>query len=398
MFKRELYLKKIRPFYESDLIKVIIGMRRVGKSVILNQVKNEINITTEKQIVDINFESLKYSNIKTEVDLYKYVQERVVPNKKMYLFFDEIQVVDGFEKAINSFRVDFDSSIFITGSNGKLLSNEIATLLSGRFIQFKVMPFNYKEFVDYSKQKGEEDNKDMLEDYLTYGGMPQRFNFKTEYETSMYLRDLYSSIISRDIFQRFSVQNVNLLNMILKYLLLNTSNIFSANSIVNFIKNERLSVSAETIYRYIDYILTSLIINKVDRFDIKGKKVLSTLSKYYATDFSMIQINEADINVNYGARLENLVYNQLVSLGYDVYVGKLYNGEVDFVIKRANTKKYIQVCYVLNDEKTVAREFGAFKPINDNYEKYVISADRFDLSRDGIKHLNIIDFLMMDDF
>ena len=401
MLKREIYLKKIRPFYESDLIKVLLGMRRVGKSVILNEIISEIQDNTDvsnEQIIYVNFESLEYSNIKDEIDLYNYVKSKIVKNKKMYLFFDEVQNVKNFEKAINSFRVDFDSSIFIAGSNGKLLSSDISTLLSGRFIQFKIMPFTYKEYVEYSKQKGKFQDKDLFEDYLKFGGMPQRFNFNSESETLIYLKDLYASIISRDIFQRFNIQNINLLNSVLKYLLLNTSNIFSANSIVKFLKSEGRSVATETVYNYIDNILESLIINKVNRFDIKGKNVLSSLSKYYATDFSMIEINEADINLNLGARLENLVYNQLLAFDYEVYVGKTYNGEIDFVVKKGRKKKYIQVSYILDNEKTILREFNAFNPINDNFDKYVISTDKFDMSRNGIKHLNIIDFLMMDDF
>ena len=401
MLKREIYLKKIRPFYESDLIKVLLGMRRVGKSVILNEIISEIQDNTDvsnEQIIYVNFESLKYSNIKDEIDLYNYVKSKIVKNKKMYLFFDVVHNVKNFEKAINSFRVDFDSSIFITGSNGKLLSGEISTLLSGRFVQFKIMPFTYKEYVEYSKQKGKFQDKDLFEDYLKFGGMPQRFNFNSESETLIYLKDLYASIISRDIFQRFNIQNINLLNSILKYLLLNTSNIFSANSIVKFLKSEGRNVATETVYNYIDNILESLIINKVNRFDIKGKNVLSSLSKYYATDFSMIEINEADINLNLGARLENLVYNQLLAFDYEVYVGKTYNGEIDFVVKKGRKKKYIQVSYILDNEKTILREFNAFNPINDNFDKYVISTDKFDMSRNGIKHLNIIDFLMMDDF
>ena len=401
MLKREIYLKKIRPFYESDLIKVLLGMRRVGKSVILNEIISEIQDNTDvsnEQIIYVNFESLEYSNIKDEIDLYNYVKSKIVKNKKMYLFFDEVQNVKNFEKAINSFRVDFDSSIFITGSNGKLLSGEISTLLSGRFVQFKIMPFTYKEYVEYSKQKGKSQGKDLFEDYLKFGGMPQRFNFNSESETLIYLKDLYASIISRDIFQRFNIQNINLLNSILKHLLLNTSNIFSANSIVKFLKSEGRNVATETVYNYIDNILESLIINKVNRFDIKGKNVLSSLSKYYATDFSMIEINEADINLNLGARLENLVYNQLLAFDYEVYVGQTYNGEIDFVVKKGRKKKYIQVSYILDNEKTILREFNAFNPINDNFDKYVISTDKFDMSRNGIKHLNIIDFLMMDDF
>ena len=401
MLKREIYLKKIRPFYESDLIKVLLGMRRVGKSVILNEIISEIQDNTDvsnEQIIYVNFESLEYSNIKDEIDLYNYVKSKIVKNKKMYLFFDEVQNVKNFEKAINSFRVDFDSSIFITGSNGKLLSSDISTLLSGRFVQFKIMPFTYKEYVEYSKQKGKFQDKDLFEDYLKFGGMPQRFNFNSESETLIYLKDLYASIISRDIFQRFNIQNINLLNSILKYLLLNTSNIFSANSIVKFLKSEGRNVATETVYNYIDNILESLIINKVNRFDIKGKNVLSSLSKYYATDFSMIEINEADINLNLGARLENLVYNQLLAFDYEVYVGKTYNGEIDFVVNKGRKKKYIQVSYILDNEKTILKEFNAFNPINDNFDKYVISTDKFDMSRNGIKHLNIIDFLMMDDF
>lgn len=396
MIIREEYLKKIRPFYHSDLIKVITGMRRSGKSVLMHQIKNELieSGIEESKIIYINFENLEYAFIKKEIDLYEYIKEKLVEGEKYYLIFDEVQNVEGFEKAVNSFRATGDASIFITGSNGKLLSGELATHLSGRYVSFRVMPFSFSEMCQINGISSNEAKKEDLIDYMTYGGLPQRFSMKTEYETRVYLKDLYNSVVVRDILMRNNVKDIDLLNRIFEYMVMNTSQLFSAKSISKFFESENRKVSTETIYNYLEYITTSLLINKVVRYDIRGKKILTRLDKYYLTDLGLGRIKNTGFKVEIGSLIENLVYNELLFRGYDVYVGKTPDGEIDFIVREGDNTAYYQVAYLLADEKVVSREFGAFKSVKDNYPKYLISMDDFDFSRDGIIHISLIDFLL----
>ncbi len=400
MIKREIYLSKIRPFYESDLIKVLIGIRRCGKSVILKQIIEELKEKKydDNHIIYLNFELLDYSNIKNEIDLFKYIKEKIKDKRKYYLLFDEIQNVENFEKAINSFRSDLNVSIFITGSNGRLLSGELATHLSGRYIEFRIMPFTYKEVCLLEETKNKPITENTFLDYLKWGGMPQRFAFQNESEISAYLNDLYNSIILKDVVQKSNIKDVDLLNNIIQYMLENIAQIFSATSVSNYLKNEKRNISTETLYNYISYITTSLILNKVSRYDIKGKKVLATLDKYYVSDLGIRQIKKSNININLGSSLENIVYNELIVRGYDVHVGKTINNEIDFIITKGETKKYIQVTYVLADDTVIEREFGVYKNVSDNYPKYVISMDKVNMSKEGIIHLNVIDFLLSEEF
>jgi predicted AAA+ superfamily ATPase len=396
MILREQYLTKIRPFFESDLIKILIGIRRSGKSVLLKQIMSELleKGINESHIIYLNFEDLKFSFIKNEMDLNKYIQEYIKNNMKYYFIFDEIQNVNNFEKAINSFRATMNCSIFITGSNGKLLSGELATHLSGRYVSFKIMPFSFKEMC---KIKGITKNlvtdKDFIE-YLNYGGMPQRFLMQTETETKVYLRDLYNSIVLRDIVQRSKIKNVEILNKIVEYMVLNTSQTFSAKSIFNYFESDNRKVSTETIYQYLEYITSSLIINKAVRYDIRGKKILTRSDKYYLSDLGLAKINNTGFKTELGALIENVIYNELIYRGYDVYVGKTKKGEIDFIAIDGDKRVYYQVAYLLANEKVIEREFGAYDSVKDSYPKYVLSMDKFDFSRNGIKHLNIIDFLL----
>jgi len=396
MILREEYLRRIRPFYESDLIKVLIGMRRSGKSVLLKQIEAElINKGVENShIIYINFEDLSYSFIANEMDLHKYIMEKVLDDKKFYLMFDEIQNVTGFEKAINSFRATINCSVFLTGSNGKLLSGELATHLSGRYVSFKIMPFSFLEMCEVKRiDKNSVKDEDFME-YLNYGGMPQRFLMQSVNETKVYLRDLYNSIVLKDIVQRSKIEDVDILNRIVEYMALNTSQIFSAKSISNFFKSVNRRVSTETIYGYINHITASLIVNKAVRYDIRGKKVLTRSDKYYLTDLGLSKINNTGFNTDIGALIENVIYNELIHRGHEVYVGKTPKGEIDFIVMDGENRSYFQVAYLLADDKVVEREFGAFDSVNDNFPKYVLSMDKYDFSRDGIKHMNILDFLL----
>lgn len=392
MVARENWLKKIRPFYESELIKVIIGIRRCGKSVILTQIAQEIK-ADEVHKIFINFEDLQFSDLKDEMSLYKYVKNLITDEKKYYLFFDEIQNVMNFEKAINSFRL-LNTSIFITGSNANLLSGELATLLSGRYVSFKILPFTFSEVLEIQRIKDADD--EVLMDYIRWGGMPQRFSINTDNELKVFFSDLYDSIVLKDIVTRYKIQNVSLLNKIIDYLSINMSQIFSGTSIVNFLKSEQRDCSKESLYNYLSFIINSCIMNKVSRYDIQGKKVLSTLEKYYLADVSLARVHSTKMDI--GASLENIVYNELLNRGYEVYIGILKNAEIDFIAQKGNEKIYLQVCYLLASDETVAREFGVYDSVKDNYPKYVLSLDKFDFSQNGIIHKNLIDWLLEKDF
>lgn len=398
MIKREIYLNKIRPFIDSDLIKVIIGIRRCGKSVLMKQIISEIKEkhVDDAHIIYLNFEDLQFSFIENEMDLYRYIKDKIQDEGKYYLLFDEIQNVNNFEKAINSFRATLNCSVFLTGSNGKLLSGELATHLSGRYVSFRIMPFSFKEMCkvkDISKDRVSE--KDFME-YLNFGGMPQRFLMETESQVKIYLRDLYDSIVLRDIVLRSKVSDVDVLNRIVEYMVMNTSQTFSAKSISAYFESISRKVSMDTIYQYLEHITNSLIFNKVMRYDIRGKKILTRSDKFYLSDLGFAKINNTGFKTEIGALIENIVYNELINRGYEVYVGKTVKGEIDFIVMNDGEKSYYQALYLLADEKVVDREFGAYESVRDNFPKYVLSMDKLDFSRDGIVHKNILDFLLED--
>ncbi len=394
MVSREQILNRIRPFYESELIKVLIGLRRSGKSVILRQIMEELKEdgVEESQIIYMNFEDFQYSDIVDAGQLYRYVCEQRKNEKKYYLFFVFFQMVKEFERVVNSFRATWDVSIFITGSNGKLLSGELATLLSGRYVSFRVTPFSFVEYCEI-RQIQEPSDEDLIE-YMNWGGMPQRFAMTGETETRTFLQDLYNSIVLRDIVQRTGAKEVDLINRIMEYLMLNPSQTFSAKGILNYFKSVERVVSAQTLYNYLDHIQTSLIVSKAQRYDIRGKQLLTTLDKYFLTDLGLGRIHNSGYKLEMEALLENVVYNELRNRDYEVYVGKIPNGVVDFVAIKGDKKEYYQVAYYLAEQPVVDREFGAFSSIADNYPKYVLSMDKFDFSRDGIIHKNVIRFLM----
>ena len=396
MIKRELYLKQIRDSYDSELIKVIMGIRRCGKSVLLLQIIEELKQKgiKEDHIIYINFEDYDFIEYTEAKKFNKYIKDKIKDEKKYYLFFDEIQNVKDFERVINSFRATLNVSIFITGSNSKLLSGELATVLTGRFISIKMMPFTYCEFLELKKSKNEELSENVLEEYIEWGGMPLIYNTNSDIERKMYLRDLYNAIILKDIVERNSIKDINLLNRIIQFMMENIGGILSSNSIAGYLKNEKINTSVDTVMNYIDYITTSSIFNKVNRYDIRGKSVMATLEKYYLTDLGLLTLKSSPIEKKVGGRLENIVYNELVARGYDVYIGKTEKGEVDFVIDKFGQREYIQVADYLSSEEVIKREFGAFDYVKDNYPKYVITMDKIDYSQNGIIHLNLEKFLL----
>ena len=400
MVIREKYLKKISPFYNQDLIKVITGIRRCGKSVILRQIINEIieSGVKEENIIYMNFELSDYSDIKTSKDLDYYIKSKIANKDKYYLFFDEIQYVKEWERTVNSYKAKYGDkvSIFITGSNSDLLSGELATLLSGRYVSFKIKPFSFKEVCEF---KNYEFDKYKLEEhfnnYVKWGGLPQRFALNDEYEIRTYLTDVYNSIVVKDIINRFKVTDLELSNRIAEYIVTTPSQTFSAESLVKYFEiNDARGVGKTTLYNYLEYMCKAYLIEKVDRYDVRGKRILNGKYKYYLADLGLGQILNISKKEQMGAYLENVVYNELVYRGYDVKVGSLDTGEIDFIALKDGNKEYYQVCYYLVDENVIDREFKVYDNIKDNYPKYVISLDKFDFSQNGIIHKNIIDWLL----
>jgi len=401
MIIREKYLSKIRPFYDQDLIKVIMGVRRCGKSIILTQIIDELknNGVLDEQIIYLNLESKMYSNIKNDDDLYSYINDLIINDKKYYLFFDEIQNIERWEKAINSFKSDMKEnvSIFITGSNSDLLSGELATHLAGRYVSFKIYPFTFREVCELKGiiNDGKYNLREVFDDYLRWGGLPQRFMLTDEEQVRTYLMDVYNSIVIKDIIERFAIKDLDLFNRIVEYIVTTPSQNLSVDNLVKYFSlTDDRGVTKNTLYNYIDYMSKAMLINKVSRYDVRGKRILSGKYKYYLTDLGFGQIMNVSKKPQMGAYLENIVFNELLSRGYDVNIGTLENGEVDFIATRFNEKIYIQVTFVLLDETVINREFGAFLNIQDNYPKYVISTDTFDFSQNGIIHKNIIDWLL----
>lgn len=400
MLIREKYLSQIRDFYnETSLIKIIYGLRRSGKSVILTQIIDEIKAKgiNDEQIIYINFESLDYSFIKNAKDLNDYIKSLVKNKKIYYVFLDEIQKIDDFEKGINSLRITNQFSIFITGSNSKMTFLELSTDLSGRYVSFRVLPLSFKEVVELTNTP-KEGYKKLLLDIFEWGTLPQRFSFNNERAKLNYISDVYDSILLKDVVERLNIKDITSFNKILQYVLETEGKEFSVTNVLNYLKQEHHEIANDTLYNYLEALCSTFIMNKVYRYDIQGKSVLKTLNKYYASDLGVKKIKTNNKELNYSIALENIVYNDLISKGYEVFIGKTKKGEVDFVATKNKDLKYIQVCYTLSSDETIKREFGAYDSINDSYEKYVISIDEENYSRNGIKHINVFDFLMDENF
>ncbi len=400
MLKREMYLKKIRDFYYvKSLIKVLCGLRRSGKSVILTQIIDEIKDDgiDDAHIIYINFESLDYEDITSAVLLDRYIKKLVKDDQTYFLFLDEIQKVPDFEKAVNSLRITDQFSIFITGSNSKMTFSELSSDLSGRYVSFRINPLSFKEVVSLTNTK-ESQYPALLLDIFEWGTLPQRFMFDNFSSRENYIRDVYDSILLKDIVERLGITDVSSLNRIFQYVLETESREFSATNVLEYLEQNHYKIATDTLYKYLDALCSAFIINRVYRYDIHGKNVLKSLNKFYATDLGVKKIKTNNKEVNYSQALENVVYNELVNRGYDVYIGKTSKGEVDFLASKNDGVKYIQVCYDLSNEETRKREFGAYDSIKDQYPKYVISMNQEDYSINGIQHLNIFDFLMNDDF
>ncbi len=403
MIKRELYMSRIRPFIGKDLIKVINGMHCSGKTVMLELIKEELieSGVSSTQFISINFEDMRYAHLLTAKALHDEITQKASSIEgKVYLFFDEIQEVQDFEKCINSLRVSLDCDIYITGSNAKLLSGELATYLGGRYVEFVIYPFSFGEFLElYRSISPNDSTQQCFQKYLLVGGMPYIASLRYEEDPSkQYLLDLFNSVELKDIIKRNKVRDVDLLERIIAYVTTNVGTTFSATSLAKFLKNEHRTVAPETILNYIKYCCDAYLFYQVKREDLQGKQVLASNEKYYIADHGIREAvfsgNTKEINLI----LENIVYLELLRRGYKVTVGKTGDKEIDFVCHKSGEKLYVQVTYLLASEETINREFGVYTNIRDNYPKYVVSLDEFDMSQNGIKHRNIRDFLLAEEW
>ena len=402
MIKRNLYLEEIKKYINKPIIKVITGMRRSGKSMILKLIKEELqNIGIVKEnIIYINFESLIFMDIKDFEALYKHIIEKTSDKKgKIYILLDEIQEVKGWEKAINSFLVDLDVDIYITGSNANLLSSELATYIAGRYVEIKIYPLSFQEYIDFVSENNKENPLSLDEyfsQYMNFGGLPgiHIFNYNKE-EIYQYLVDVYNSILLRDVIARNNIRDIELLERVVLYIMDNIGNTFSAKSISDFLKNQGRKLSVETIYNYLKALENAFIISKVQRYDIKGKNILETQEKYYLSDLGFRHAKLGYQSNDISGYLENIVFLELLRRKYKVNIGKQNNKEIDFVANLRGENLYLQVTYLLASEETIEREFSPLKSIKDNYSKLVLSMDNLPESNvEGIKRKKIIDFLL----
>lgn len=431
LISRELYLRQLRAFRDTDMIKVLTGIRRCGKSSLMKLMAQWLrdNGIEDKQIIEINFESMRFSEMTVE-EFYSYITERVIPGKRMYLFFDEVQRIAGWEKAVNSFRVDFDCDIYITGSNAYLLSSELSTYLSGRYVEIKVLPLSFSEFLDFHGYRVEEyksltgklkkrikdsngetfDPKELYEAYAKFGGMPILADVGLEQDrVTAALDGVYSAVVVRDILEREkrkgqrTITDSLLLRKLMMFLADNIGNSVSATSIGNTLVTEGLleegkrkaKPATHTIQAYIEALKESYIFYEIKRFDIKGKEYLKTLGKYYIVDIGLRNYLLGYRDGDTGHILENIIYFELLRRGYEVAIGKLDHKEVDFIATKTDEKKYIQVTESMTSPETRERELSPLQKIPDNYEKIVIAMDTgMEQDQDGIKLINAIDFLL----
>lgn len=403
MIKRERYLKQIRDFMDKPVVKVLTGMRRSGKSALLELTRDELFARgiPKEQIVYMNFESLRFEKFRDYRVLYEEISRKAADRDgRLYILLDEIQEVEGWEQAINSFRVDFECDIYVTGSNAKLLSGELATLLAGRYVEIRVYPLDFKEYLIFAAENADEAGltvKEQFFNYLRFGGLPGIHQMKWEEERIMqYLTDIYHSVLLKDVISRNNIRDTALLEGIVYYLMDNIGNLFSAKTISDFLKSQGRKLSTETVYNYLKMLESAFLIHKTQRYDIKGRKLLETQEKYYLSDLGLrhavIGYRDNDI----AGVLENVVYLELKRRGYTVNIGKQDAAEVDFVANDRDERLYVQVTYVLTPDNTI-REFAPLEAISDNYEKVVLSMDELPgFNRNGIRRKNITEYLLED--
>lgn len=399
MIKREYYMRQIRPFIDKDVVKVLTGMRRSGKSVMMQLLQEELVArgVARGQMLSLNFEDLANISLCEGTALHCWVKERAEQiTGKVYLFLDEIQEVQGWERVINSLRVSLDVDIYITGSNARLLSGELATYLAGRYVQFVIYPFSYQEFL---LGQGAEDSAKMFQKYLLMGGMPFLLNLSYQEDSSkLYLKDAYNSVLLKDIVQRNKLRDTDLLERVIRYALASVGQTFSASSIVKYLKSEQRKVSNDTVLNYLNACVAAYLFYRIPRQEVQGRKILAVNEKYYIADHGLREAVYGQNIRDIQQVLENIVCLELLRRGYQVSVGKVGECEIDFVAEKSAEKLYVQVSYLLASEETIGREFGVYKRVQDNFPKYVLSMDELDFSQDGIKHLNVRDFLLREEW
>lgn len=401
MIKRELYLNQLYDYIDKPFIKVITGIRRCGKSSILLLLHDELHKRgiTEKQIIYLNFESLELSDIDKAEVLYKYVKEKITDKKRYYLLLDEIQEVDSWEKAVNSFFVDFNTDIYITGSNSRMLSSELATYLAGRYVEIILYTLSFAEYLLFQQVRTGKESDNIRKDFslfLRSGGFPVlHVSDYTEETASRVVYDIYSSIILRDVVQRNNIRDVELLERVVRFVFDNIGNKFSAGNIADYFKSQQRKIDLNTVYNYLDALEGAYIIYRVPRYDIKGKEILKTLEKYFVGDPALIHAVMGYRDRIISGLLENVVLLELMRRGYRVFTGSSDEKEIDFIAEKGDKKIYVQVSFRMDSQSTIDREFSPLLEIRDHHQKYVVTLD--DIWHDnieGIQHMHIADFLL----
>ncbi len=400
MIYRSDYMHRLQAFKDNKIIKVVTGLRRSGKSTLLQMYRDELvaNGVSPSQIQFVNFELMKYDYIRTYRQLYDFITQNMVVGKKNYLFFDEIQQVEGWEKTINSLTLEYDTDIYVTGSNAYLLSSELATLISGRYVEIKMLPLSFKEYYEYYKNDGKS-AEELFNEYLKYGGLPQLLSLPSDEKTiSSFLESIYDTVILKDVVGRNKLKDIDLLKRVFAFVCGNVGSITSTNSMAKYIAMEAKldrSLRPATIGNILEMLENAFIIYKANRYDVKGKEVLKSLEKYYVTDTGLKNTIVGYNLENYGHSIENVVYLELLRRGYKVYVGKCDNKEIDFVAIKKEETRYFQVTESLSDTKTKEREVAPFYSTNDFYEKTIITTDKtYATNVNGIKIVNLTDFLL----
>lgn len=410
MISRSIYLSELKQFIDTPFIKVITGLRRSGKSTVMKLLQAELleRGVLAEQIIYINLESFVFSDLKDAKTLYEFIQGKMVAGQKHYVLLDEIQDVQDWEKSVNAFIVDFDIDLYITGSNSQLLSSELATFLTGRYVEIPIFTLSFQEFLTFKLHYGQnnlpqqsfaQDKASLLtafNEYLRKGGFPVVHIADYEQDTiDKIVQDIYDSVILRDTVQRHKIRDVELLERVVKYAFDNIGNTFSGKNVADYFKSQQRNLNVNTVYNYLQALESAFILHRVERFDIKGKEILKTQEKFYLGDVSLLYATMGFRLTLISGILENLVYLELKRQGYTVYIGKLGDKEVDFIAQKQNEKRYIQVAYKLESETTIQREFAPLLQIADHYPKYVVTMDEYWQGNiDGVVHLNIVDFLM----
>jgi len=404
MIKRAVYLNQINEFIDKPFVKVLTGIRRSGKSTFLMMIRDELlsRGIKEEQILYFNFESFEFSNLQNALALHQFVKSKIVDNRRYYILFDEIQEVENWERAINSFLVDFNVDIYITGSNSRLLSSELATYLTGRYIEFHVYTLSFIEYLQFKKERIDEvlDIYQEFEFYLRMGGFPvlhtAEYPFESAYKV---VYDIYSSAILRDTVQRNNIRDVELLERVVKFVFDNVGNKFSAKNIADYFKSQQRKIDINTIYNYLHALEAAFIIYRIQRYDVKGKEILKTQEKYYVGDQALLYAVMGYKDRLISGVLENIVMLELKRRGYNVFVGKLGDKEIDFIAEKDGKKLYVQVAYLMSEQSTVDREFSPLLAVKDHYPKYVVTMDQLWKDNiEGVKHIHIADFLRLEQY